>query len=203
MKWIGRISVMGACSWMFALGGCALHEPYGNDRTPVDVRRGESYDKPVYEQRPYGRRPAPQINRPVYPAQGHASETDKHQHSEQQSRQSGHQSVPAVQRLVTRAREHNRNEDYRQAAVSAESALRLDPQSVDAYEALALTHLYERRYSESEQMALRAISILRGRGVASNNQQLRDFWMLIAETRRKRGDNQGAERAVQQAGGRF
>lgn len=201
-----RIMMLLMSAGIFTLSGCTINDPYGaQQRGPVDVRRGEHYGKPVYqqEQQGYGRA-APQVNQPTYPA--HRQHEDSSQPQEETGpfeNQPLESPVPAVARLVTRAENFIKQEDYASAAASAESALRLDPQSISAYHTLARTYLFEGRLSESEQMALRALSILRSKGASTNHPMSKNLWLLIAETRRSRGDTAGAEKAMQQSGGRF
>lgn len=187
------------------LVGCAVHDTSQRERVPVEVRRGEDYGKPVYQD-PYGRQ-APDVNRPIYVPDQQLPTTEDYGQQEDigyepDPRDIRPDSPPAIARLVARAESAIQAEDYDAAAASAENALRLDPQSVDAYHTLARTYLFSERYAESEQMALRALSILRGKPGARPEVQ-RNLWLLIAETRRGRDDRAGAERAMEQAGGRY
>lgn len=199
---------------VLAISGCTLHDPYSGQRSsgPVDVRRGDQYNKPVYQQtRPqngqyqeqqqgYGR-PAPEVNRPAYPT--NPERLNNSSNGDPFETQAIEQPVPAVARLVTRAENFIKEENYSAAAASAESALRLDPQSISAYHTLARTYLFEGRFGESEQMGLRALSILRSKGANADHAMSKNLWLLIAETRRRRGDSAGAEKAMQQSGGRY
>jgi len=204
-----------------SLANCAVYEPYQGDRTPVEVRRGDVYDGQTYPQQPphdsrsggYGV-PAPSQNRPVYSPsdefprdqnQSGADQTDVNNANidGEDNRQQSRHSVPAVGRLLAQADASIQREEYDRAIVSAESALRLDPQSVEAFNTLARAYLFSQRYDESEQMALRAISLLRSRGASSDSEATNQLWRLIAETRRNRGDKEGAEKAMARSGGRF
>ena len=196
-------------SWVLILSttACSLHEPYSNsrDHAPVEVRRGEGHGHrgQQYPGQQYPGRAAPNVNRPVYiPQQTMPESNDYSAENAQETVQQRTAAPPAIARLISQAEDALRDEDYRTAAARAEGALRLDPQSVAAYHTLARTYLFEGRYSESEQMALRAISILRGKAPGLGETTSRNLWLLIAETRRSRGDQQGTERAMSQAGGR-
>ena len=209
-KWLTCLLAVAA-----GISGCAVNDPYSRDRSPVEVRRGENYGKPIYQGRP-----APEESRPVYrPEEGFPQQRedgygnqdygyseddryseDKDPWSQQDQRP---RSAPAVERLVAQAESAISQEEYSTAVARAENALRLDPQSVSAYHTLARAYLYQNRFSESEQMALRGLSILRGQGGSAGREVSRDLWLLIAQTRRERGDQAGAERAMQQAGGRY
>ena len=195
---------------LLGISACTVHDPYSSqrDRAPVEVRRGETYGKPSYQGRP-----APTVNRPVYipehrgsapydalPNNSEPSDSEPYNFESQQNRED---SPPAVARLVAQAEAAIKAEDYVSAAARAESALRLDPQSVSAYHTLARTYLFEGRYAESEQMALRAVSFIRTQKPNAGHNTSRNLWLLIAETRRNRGDHEGAERAMERAGGRY
>ena len=45
-KWLTCLLVVAA-----GISGCAVNDPYSRDRSPVEVRRGENYGKPIYQGR--------------------------------------------------------------------------------------------------------------------------------------------------------
>jgi len=200
-------------------------------RTPVEVRRGENYGGSVYQtprresrngaqtnaqdgsqnSAQYDRAPTRQDSDAqsdrTAAAQGlPAPRREPEVYTSQEGKPTApakpkYSKIPAVARLIDKAYAEMEAEEYQQAVAHAESALRLDPNSTAAYEALAQVYLREERYQESEQMALRAMSLLKRQG--NDSEQAPRLWQLIAESRRNQGDADGAERAMERAGGRY
>jgi len=93
--------------------------------------------------------------------------------------------IPAVARLLARADQSIQNEDYSQAASSAEKAIRIDPQSVAAYHKLAEVYLFERNFPQAEQMAKKALSLVQRQRQAYP--QIYQLDALLAQSQRAQG----------------
>jgi Tfp pilus assembly protein PilF len=81
------------------------------------------------------------------------------------------------------------------AAASLERALRIEPRNPRLWHELARVRLKQGQFAQAESVAARSSSW------AGEDRALRaENWRLIAETRRARGDIEGAQAALEQAG---
>jgi Tfp pilus assembly protein PilF len=80
------------------------------------------------------------------------------------------------------------------AAASLERALRIEPRNPRLWHELARVRFQQGQHAQAENVAVRSNSF------AGEDKALRaENWKLIAETRKARGDNEGARQALEQA----
>jgi tetratricopeptide (TPR) repeat protein len=102
----------------------------------------------------------------------------------------------AVAGLMNSARTDAAAGNLPNAAASLERALRIEPRNPRLWQELARVRLKQGQYAQAESVAARSNSW------AGDDKALRaENWRLIAETRRARGDAEGAEAALEQAAG--
>lgn len=102
---------------------------------------------------------------------------------------------PAVLALMKASRKQLAEDNADRAAASLERALSIEPRNGFLYNHLATIRLKQERYAEAEGLAQKSISL------ASRNAFLQERnWRLIAEARRRQGDDAGAAVAEQRAG---
>jgi cytochrome c-type biogenesis protein CcmH/NrfG len=78
------------------------------------------------------------------------------------------------------------------AAASIERALRIEPRNPRLWHELARVRLKQAQYAQAENVAARSNSW------AGEDRALRaENWRLIAESRRARGDTEGAQKALE------
>ena len=81
------------------------------------------------------------------------------------------------------------------AAASIERALRIEPRNPRLWQELARVRLQQEQFGQAESVAARSNSF-----AGSDNALRAENWRLIAESRRARGDNEGAQAALEAAG---
>lgn len=81
------------------------------------------------------------------------------------------------------------------AAASLERALRIEPRNPRLWHELARVRLKQGQYAQAESVAARSNS-----WVGEDKALRAENWRLIAESRRARGDADGAQAALEQAG---
>jgi tetratricopeptide (TPR) repeat protein len=97
----------------------------------------------------------------------------------------------AVAGLVETARADAASGNLAGAAASVERALRIEPRNPRLWHELARVRLKQGQYAQAENIAARSISL------AGDDRALRaENWRLIAESRRARGDTEGAQKAL-------
>jgi Tfp pilus assembly protein PilF len=102
----------------------------------------------------------------------------------------------AVAGLMDSARADAAAGNLPSAAASLERALRIEPRNPRLWHELARVRLKQGQYAQAENVAARSNSW------AGDDKGLRaENWRLIAETRRARGDTEGAQAAMEQASG--
>jgi len=80
------------------------------------------------------------------------------------------------------------------AAASLERALRIEPRNPRLWHELARVRFQQGQHAQAENVAVRSNSF------AGDDKALRaENWKLIAETRKARGDGEGARQALEQA----
>ena len=80
------------------------------------------------------------------------------------------------------------------AAASLERALRIEPRNPRLWHELARVRAQQGQHAQAENVAVRSNSF------AGDDRALRaENWKLIAETRKARGDSEGARQALEQA----
>jgi Tfp pilus assembly protein PilF len=85
--------------------------------------------------------------------------------------------------------------NFPSAAASLERALRIEPRNPRLWHELARVRLKQGQYAQAESVAARSNSW------AADDKALRaENWRLIAESRRARGDTEGAQAALEAAG---
>lgn len=97
---------------------------------------------------------------------------------------------PAVIALLGTADAAQQEGDFESAQTALQRAQRIAPQDPDVYYRLAVTHRSLEDYRLAEQVALKGVSIVQGQ-----SNQLRRFWLLIADIRMQSGDISAAEKA--------
>ncbi len=101
---------------------------------------------------------------------------------------------PAVLALLEHAEQQANDGDMESSAASLERAIRITPGSAVLWYHLATLRLAQGEARQAEQLAVKSNSLAPGNRV----QQSRN-WTLIAESRRQRGDSEGANAAEQRA----
>jgi len=97
---------------------------------------------------------------------------------------------PAVIALLDKADYAQQQGDFNTAQTNLQRAQRIAPRDPAVYYALANTHMQLEDYALAEQVALKGISITQGQP-----QQLKKFWLLVADIRLRNGDIKGSEAA--------
>jgi len=97
---------------------------------------------------------------------------------------------PAVTGLLAKAQQQQQSGDYRSAQTSLQRAQRISPRDPEVYYDLAQIHLDLQDYGLAEQVALKGVSIVQGQP-----QQLKKFWLVIAQARSLAGNSAGAKQA--------
>ena len=101
----------------------------------------------------------------------------------------------AIAGLMESARSASASGDLAGAAASLERALRIEPRNPRLWHELARVRLKQGQFAQAESVAARSNSWAGDdRGLRSEN------WRLIAESRRARGDAEGAKAALEQSG---
>ncbi len=108
--------------------------------------------------------------------------------------ESDRQTSPVVARLSRDAQSQKRSGQLDQALSTTERALRIDPTHPHLWLLLGQIQLDRGNYIQAEQLARKSIT-LAGR----NNELKARSWRLIQEARRRRGDEAGAEDALEKA----
>jgi tetratricopeptide (TPR) repeat protein len=101
---------------------------------------------------------------------------------------------PAVIALLDGARQQQKQGEYRSAQSSLERAQRIAPRDPQVYLQLADLRRQQGQYLQAEQLALKGLTLARGRSVME-----RKLWLLIADIRSDGGDHQGASDARSKA----
>ena len=106
-----------------------------------------------------------------------------------------HKETVAIAGLMDSARAEAASGNLTGAAASLERALRIEPRNPRLWQELARVRLKQGQFAQAESVAARSNSW------AADDRGLRaDNWRLIAEARRARGDIEGAQAALEQAG---
>src|SRR6185503_10128829 len=101
----------------------------------------------------------------------------------------------AIAGLMDSARAEYAAGNFPNAAASLERALRIEPRNPRLWHELARVRLKQGQYAQAESVAARSNSW------AADDKALRaENCRLIAESRRARGDNEGAQAALEAAG---
>lgn len=101
---------------------------------------------------------------------------------------------PAVRELVDSAIASFASGQFAAGTAALERALRIEPKNPLLWQELAQAHLNEGNYQQAEGFAARANSWSGG-----NRSLLAANWRIISEARAGRGDDAGAEAALQRA----
>jgi Tfp pilus assembly protein PilF len=102
-----------------------------------------------------------------------------------------HKENVAVAGLLESARSEAAGGNLANAAASLERAIRIEPRNPRLWHELARVRLKQGQYAQAESVAARSNSW------AGDDRSLRaDNWRLIAESRRARGDEEGAKAAI-------
>jgi len=106
-----------------------------------------------------------------------------------------HKENVAIAGLMESARSASASGDLSGAAASLERALRIEPRNPRLWQELARVRLKQGQFAQAESVAARSNSWAgEDRGLRAEN------WRLIAESRRARGDAEGAKAALEQSG---
>lgn len=117
-----------------------------------------------------------EINKPIVPVSPTVIET--------------HRQSDAVIALLDSAETAQQQGDFKSAQTTLQRAQRIAPRDPAVYYNLAITHRNLEDYRLAEQVALKGVSIVQGQ-----RDQLRKFWLLIADIRLQAGDIVAAEKA--------
>jgi Tfp pilus assembly protein PilF len=102
-----------------------------------------------------------------------------------------HKESVAIAGLMDNARTEAASGNLAGAAASLERALRIEPRNPRLWHELARVRLRQGQYAQAESVAARSNSW------AAHDRSLRaENWRLIAESRRARGDEEGAKAAI-------
>ncbi len=96
----------------------------------------------------------------------------------------------AVIALLNSAEAAQQQGDFKSAQTTLQRAQRIAPRDPHVYYKLAVTHRNLEDYKMAEQVALKGVSIVQGQ-----REQLRKFWLLIADIRMQAGNITAAEKA--------
>ena len=100
----------------------------------------------------------------------------------------------AIAGLMESARTDSAAGNLASAAASLERALRIEPRNPRLWQELARVRLKQGQHAQAESIAARSNSWAGDdRGLRAEN------WRIIAESRRARGDSEGAKAALEQA----
>jgi len=100
----------------------------------------------------------------------------------------------AIAGLMDSARAEYAAGNFPSAAASLERALRIEPRNPRLWHELARVRFQQGQHAQAENVAVRSNSF------AGDDKALRaENWKLIAETRKARGDGEGARQALEQA----
>ena len=106
-----------------------------------------------------------------------------------------HKENVAIAGLMESARSASASGDLAGAAASLERALRIEPKNPRLWHELARVRLKQGQFAQAESVAARSNSWAgEDKGLRAEN------WRLIAESRRARGDEEGAKAAREAAG---
>ena len=114
--------------------------------------------------------------------------------AEQQQFYATQPSAAPIAALIQQAQSKQRAGHSAQATASIERALRIDPYNPKLWQLLAIIQLKQGAAAQAEVMALKSISIAR-----NNSPLQQENWVIIAQARRLKGDEQGARDAEQRA----
>lgn len=115
-------------------------------------------------------------------------------HESQQPAQTNRQTSPVVARLSAEAQSQKRSGQLEQALSTTERALRIDPTNPELWLLLGQIQLERGNYVQAEQLARKSMSL-----AGQDNDLKARNWRVIQEARRRRGDDAGAEDALQKA----
>lgn len=104
------------------------------------------------------------------------------------------QQSDAVIALLDAAEESQQQGDYQSAQNTLQRAQRIAPRDPEVYYRLAESHRDLEDYKLAEHVALKGVSIVQGQ-----QQQLRRFWLLIAQINMLAGNDEAANKAQQTA----
>ncbi len=105
-----------------------------------------------------------------------------------------HKESIAVAGLMESARAETAAGNLASAAASLERAIRIEPRNPRLWHELARVRAQQGQHAQAENVAVRSNSF------AGDDRALRaENWKLIAETRKARGDSEGARQALEQA----
>jgi predicted Zn-dependent protease len=100
----------------------------------------------------------------------------------------------AIAGLLQSARTDSASGRLSNAAATLERALRIEPRNPRLWHELARVRSQQGQHAQAENVAVRSNSF------AGDDKALRaENWKLIAETRKARGDTEGARQALEQA----
>jgi tetratricopeptide (TPR) repeat protein len=100
----------------------------------------------------------------------------------------------AVIALLNSAEQSQEQGDYQTAQNILQRAQRIAPRDPEVYYQLAISHRDLEDYKLAEHVALKGVSIVQGQ-----SQQLRRFWLLIANINTLAGNDEAAKKAQQTA----
>jgi len=104
------------------------------------------------------------------------------------------QQSDAVIALLNAAEQSQQEGDYQSAQNTLQRAQRIAPRDPEVYYKLAESHRDLEDYKLAEHVALKGVSIAQGQ-----QQQLRRFWLLIAQINMLAGNDEAAKKAQQTA----
>ena len=100
----------------------------------------------------------------------------------------------AVLALADTARNDVAAYQYAKAAASLERALRIEPRNARLWHELALVRSHQEQFRQAESLAQRS-----NRFAGDDSKLRKANWKLIAECRKERGDEVGAQKALEKS----
>ena len=163
-----------------AIGGCATPKTRKSTvpQVPPPLVEQQVTTAPLEIGRPARPQPLPQAE-PVAPEQQPAPIQKE---------------LPVVVALLQDVDQLQQQGNFDQAAARVERGLRIAPKDARLWQRLAIIRLQQERPQQAENMAKKSNSLARG-----DYQMQATNWRIIAESRARRGDMVGAERAKDRA----
>lgn len=185
-------------TYVAILGSCATSSTYDPNAVRVEDRTAtprEVTPPPTPAPTSGGSRPISEARRaaksPVTPAPKPEPISSEPASSPASGRDQGTESSNAVVALLDDAGKAGQARRFENAAASLERALRIEPENADVWYRLAVIRLLQGQHLQAEQLAMKSSQL------AGNNKLLQqNNWRLIAEARRRRGDQAGAQAAL-------
>ena len=108
-----------------------------------------------------------------------------------------------IRSLLSTAKKQRDNKQYANATATLDRAVRIAPKDPEPFKQLAEVRFEQGKYTESEQMARKALVLAGSQGKPGqrdySSDYLADLWDIVAESRSRLGDQPGAKKARENA----